>query len=1353
MPLVLGGLARVGLGLAGLGAAGVGLKVAGLSLTKILEAIWSFFISKLLTALIPDTVSERFVSYLISQPSSVTQGVADGGAVVSAIALALIGLTLSVAIAQGFYLATAEGDITRAFDAMKRGVLAASFVLAWPTVAGWIMHAFALVASGLIVTDEVERAVGGLIAAIVGGGLVAALTTGTLSILIALPLIMAGVAMVLLLFILKVMVTAGVYVLYIAMPLAIALYPIERLSFVAASALKAFMGLLTIPLVWAICFLTFGAVLGSSERVGVDLSGARAYQEAAAQAQQHLPQEQRSTERCSDDPSAPCRREQRRNGNPATFQSLADGNPAALQDRARAFSWPGGPVPWAAQNTAASALMTGTSRYRALTANSAQKAALARAARTTTTAAPPRTGGLTDFGFGQQASVLSEFAAIDLSRIPSAEEADQVARAAGADLTRLGLPAEAAAAARAAADAARIRRAKPSQTEPADGARLDRKLWPRRTGAQTALCQRFGLSVPVCAQINSPNTIVRACARQVGVREPACDRLRFVWADQEDLRDGVRDGIGEPLPAPMRTGVSPMQLLWGGPASAQQTRALRNLGVLTALTVKPANSKAVGDATLTIASQLQLLTRKIRVAFTEIPELERYTSDRPGTRNDAASAERRIRENQERRERERDRVDNIPAARAEITEDVRRLNAQLGPLMNRCSQYTAGPFCSRAEMYAGCAALTADNPRCRSELAAWDKALLAASSALRATDREDQARIKATGKLFRSSLTASERQDVKEAAAAAARRNPGPQSVNVIGRRNARDSCGAGLRATRSGCQDAEEATRDTIAACVNDATVARAREAASDSEDPGREGGGGQDPDSEDQQSKDCEAVTLALTVLASGIEATKDGLKDLDDEVAATVLQVADSVRLMISQATDTFDITDPVLKDGGVVFAAENSIFDTVLFKPLVALALLYLCLRLPARLVDMLMVVRGPMSGTLGKTIQYAGMRAASDVLGRAAGVGMSMRTGGAGGPAAGPVRPLGGGPIGGPGGGAAATPVGAATRSIADRLDGLGKTRPATALGALGNALADPPGRAWMGARAQSANAAVRVPAQGIVGAGAALARFRQATTLGSTAESLRAFAGAYDARYGGPQAGPADAVLAKIGSGTQGAGVVDDIIGSYDPDARGVAPHRTALDQAIRATGISREQGDAFIAEHERRIPASELRHNQAVTAAHEMLGAADSVDRRGVLTDVAQHGVSTGANALTPERVRDEAVLARAKVSTLSASPERDNWQRYADSLDQFAGTPPLRRDATVIATDRAARGVDLNDAVGPAVNPKRPPLKPKDPRRPNTGPQYGLPVQPAHEPAAPASPPRDKVAEVLEPRNPYTS
>jgi hypothetical protein len=166
------------------------------------------------------------------------------------------------------------------------GILALSFVVAslrywlssysgsgaYEAVAGFVRSAgaIAMLLVFPIVFDQLSRAVNAFTAALVvnpvvgdglGKGMVATIGTASFSAGgIGMLIGIAAIIMAIILLVVKVIVTALLAVLFVASPLAIALWPIEELSWALRSLVQAMLGLLIFPILWALCFGTFAVL-------------------------------------------------------------------------------------------------------------------------------------------------------------------------------------------------------------------------------------------------------------------------------------------------------------------------------------------------------------------------------------------------------------------------------------------------------------------------------------------------------------------------------------------------------------------------------------------------------------------------------------------------------------------------------------------------------------------------------------------------------------------------------------------------------------------------------------------------------------------------------------------------------------------------------------------------------------------------------------------------------------------------------------------------------------------------------------------------------------------------------------
>jgi hypothetical protein len=122
--------------------------------------------------------------------------------------------------------------------------------------------------------DQISRAINALTAAIIQAPMVAdGLQHGIVGTIATGPIQGGGLPMIigifavlaaLFLLVIKVIITALLAVLYVASPLAIALYPVEELDFFAKALFGVIFALLLFPVIWALCFATFAVMSSDS---------------------------------------------------------------------------------------------------------------------------------------------------------------------------------------------------------------------------------------------------------------------------------------------------------------------------------------------------------------------------------------------------------------------------------------------------------------------------------------------------------------------------------------------------------------------------------------------------------------------------------------------------------------------------------------------------------------------------------------------------------------------------------------------------------------------------------------------------------------------------------------------------------------------------------------------------------------------------------------------------------------------------------------------------------------------------------------------------------------------------------
>jgi hypothetical protein len=177
---------------------------------------------------------------------------AELGATTSAMAFAALGAVGTVSGIRYWAAGLSGSGGLEALEGLGRTVGAALFIVLWP----WLFRHCAELAnaagSGLLGSGSVIDDTARLLAVAFAAGV----AFNILSILIAIGAALLFLALLLT----KIAVSAATAVVFVAMPLAVMLWPIPELAWIARTAMRAFVTVLVIPLAWAVCFATFAAV-------------------------------------------------------------------------------------------------------------------------------------------------------------------------------------------------------------------------------------------------------------------------------------------------------------------------------------------------------------------------------------------------------------------------------------------------------------------------------------------------------------------------------------------------------------------------------------------------------------------------------------------------------------------------------------------------------------------------------------------------------------------------------------------------------------------------------------------------------------------------------------------------------------------------------------------------------------------------------------------------------------------------------------------------------------------------------------------------------------------------------------
>ena len=208
-------------------------------------------------------VTQRTVSWLLAAPVYTDQDayreLNELRGSIEVAAWALFTLVFCVSAVRYYASGFTSAGSYEAVEALARGGLAAGTMVLYPQAFGALAVATNWLTYGITHAPNVQAG----LTTVLAGATVANFTplgVGTIAAVVA-------VVIFLLLIVTKVVIAALLALLYLAAPLAIALWPLPETSWLARTVLQSLIGLLLWPVVWALCFALF-AVLGASTFTG-----------------------------------------------------------------------------------------------------------------------------------------------------------------------------------------------------------------------------------------------------------------------------------------------------------------------------------------------------------------------------------------------------------------------------------------------------------------------------------------------------------------------------------------------------------------------------------------------------------------------------------------------------------------------------------------------------------------------------------------------------------------------------------------------------------------------------------------------------------------------------------------------------------------------------------------------------------------------------------------------------------------------------------------------------------------------------------------------------------------------------
>lgn len=198
------------------------------------------------------------VSYLLVIPNLTGGRLTGLQQTTNAIAFGLMGVVMTFAVMRYWMvgLSSSGSGGSEAIEGITRTIAAALMIVAWPY----------LFRQGVALSNSASDALMGDartqsdMSTLIRSVLVLTFATAPLGLAVSSIMCLGGVLLLLALLAMKVVISASMAVLFVAMPIAIILWPVSEASWLLRFAGRAMFVCLAIPIVWAIIFRTFLAV-------------------------------------------------------------------------------------------------------------------------------------------------------------------------------------------------------------------------------------------------------------------------------------------------------------------------------------------------------------------------------------------------------------------------------------------------------------------------------------------------------------------------------------------------------------------------------------------------------------------------------------------------------------------------------------------------------------------------------------------------------------------------------------------------------------------------------------------------------------------------------------------------------------------------------------------------------------------------------------------------------------------------------------------------------------------------------------------------------------------------------------
>ncbi|MBJ7329175.1 MAG: hypothetical protein JHC95_04705 [Solirubrobacteraceae bacterium] len=225
--------------------------------TDLIEKVFEFFFKTFFG--IQANVTQATIEWLLAAPiysdASAYGDLNRLRANIDVAAWALFALVFTVSAVRYYASGFTSAGSYEAVESLTRGALAAGALAIYPQVFGGLTTAANYLTYGIVH----DPTVGSGLTKVLAGATVAQfvpLGVGTIAAVVA-------VIIFLILVVTKIVLSTILALLFVAWPLAIALWPLPETSWLARTVFQSFIGVLLWPVVWALCFALF-AVIGAS---------------------------------------------------------------------------------------------------------------------------------------------------------------------------------------------------------------------------------------------------------------------------------------------------------------------------------------------------------------------------------------------------------------------------------------------------------------------------------------------------------------------------------------------------------------------------------------------------------------------------------------------------------------------------------------------------------------------------------------------------------------------------------------------------------------------------------------------------------------------------------------------------------------------------------------------------------------------------------------------------------------------------------------------------------------------------------------------------------------------------------